>query len=124
MHSTEIWAFRVESGLASDPLERLDLTGYAVEALDGSIGKIDEATYDVGASQIVVDTGPWIFGKKVVLPAGIVDRVDSQEEKVYVHRTKDDIKDSPKFGESVSDDVGRDEVGGYYGPGGAGHRDW
>jgi hypothetical protein len=29
-----------------------------------SIGKIDEATNEAAASQLVVDTGPWIFGKK------------------------------------------------------------
>jgi hypothetical protein len=28
----------------------VNLTGYGVEAIDGSIGKIDEATYEVGSS--------------------------------------------------------------------------
>ena len=49
-----------------------DLIGYSVEATDGSIGKIDDATNEVGRSYIVVDTGPWIFGKHVLLPAGVV----------------------------------------------------
>ncbi len=57
-----------------------DLTGYHVEATDGGIGKIDEATYDEGSSCLVVDTGPWIFGKKVLLPAGIVESVDHDEQ--------------------------------------------
>jgi hypothetical protein len=34
-----------------------DLVGFDVEATDGNIGKIDEATYDVGGSYVVVDTG-------------------------------------------------------------------
>ena len=38
-----------------------------MEATDGSIGKVDEATSEGGSSYIVVDTGPWIFGKKVQL---------------------------------------------------------
>ncbi|MBD0291736.1 MAG: PRC-barrel domain containing protein, partial [Thermoleophilia bacterium] len=46
-----------------------DVVGFSVEATDGGIGKVDEATYDVGQSYLVVDTGPWIFGKKVLLPA-------------------------------------------------------
>ena len=46
----------------------IDLTGFKVEARDGDIGKIDEATYDVGRSYLVVDTGPWIFGRKVDAP--------------------------------------------------------
>jgi hypothetical protein len=39
-----------------------NMVGFDAEATDGSIGKIDEATYDVGSSFVVVDTGPWIFG--------------------------------------------------------------
>jgi hypothetical protein len=44
------------------------------EASDGGIGKIDEATYAAAARCIVVDTGPWIFGKKRVLHARVIDR--------------------------------------------------
>ena len=115
MSSVDVWTFRDES--------IIDLTGFGVEAVDGSIGKVDEATYELGSSQLVVDTGPWIFGKKVVLPAGIVDRIDGDDETVYVNRTKDQIKDSPKFGDVYSDDASRADVGSYYGQGGAGYRE-
>ena len=76
--STTIWAHRELS------FQESDLTGYKVEAQDGSIGKIDDATYQVGADHIVVDTGPWILGKKVMIPAGLIERIDGTEEKVYV----------------------------------------
>jgi hypothetical protein len=66
------------------------LSGFGVEAIDGSIGKVDEASNDVGASFIVVDTGPWIFGKKVMLPAGVVRDVDLDAQTVFVNRTKDE----------------------------------
>jgi hypothetical protein len=121
MPEVEMWVFSVESGIGNDPTQGIDVTGFGVEALDGSIGKVDEATYEENANGLVVDTGPWIFGKKVVLPAGVVDRVEPDEEKVYVHRTKDQIKESPKFGETGLDTSGRSEVGDYYGRGGAGH---
>ena len=101
------------------------LVGYGVEALDGSIGKIDEATDEAGASYVVVDTGPWIFGKKVMLPAGVISRVDSENETVSVNRTKDEIKNSPEFDEmSYRESTYRDELGSYYGPEGRGYRDW
>lgn len=122
MAEVEMWVFGVESGIGSDPTQGIDVSGFSVEALDGSIGKVDEATYEEGANGLVVDTGPWIFGKKVVLPAGVIDRVDAGDEKVYVHRTKHQIKDSPKFGETELDTGGRGEMGDYYGPGGAGYR--
>ena len=64
--TTDVWAY---SGTGWG--DALDITGYKVEALDGSIGKVDRATYQTKGSYIVVDTGPWIFGKKVLLPAGV-----------------------------------------------------
>jgi hypothetical protein len=109
--TTDLWGYRQPEWASGDrPLE-----GFKVEATDGSIGKIDEATYDVGSSYIVVDTGPWIFGKKVMLPAGIIDRVDYDDEKVWVSVSKDEIENAPKFDEaSYRDEEYRDTLGGYY----------
>jgi hypothetical protein len=106
----DVWTYRDET------VGDIDLTGYSVEAVDGGIGKIDEATHDVGASYIVVDTGPWIFGKKVTLPAGVSDRIDTESETVYVAVTKDDIKSSPEFDEDavVDDEERRERLGTYY----------
>ncbi|WP_231372355.1 PRC-barrel domain containing protein [Terracoccus sp. 273MFTsu3.1] len=83
--------------------------------MDGDIGKIDAATREVGADYVVVDTGPWIFGRKVMLPAGTVERVDWDDNSVYVDRTKDQIKDSPEMGEDVNDRSYCDRLGTYYG---------
>jgi len=91
------------------------LVGLDVEATDGTIGKVDDATDETGGSWIVVDTGTWILGKKVLLPAGVVERIDLDEEKVYVNRTKDEIKNAPEYDDDRRDDPAfRDEVGGYY----------
>jgi hypothetical protein len=121
--STDVWSYRERTlGGATDGT---DVVGYGVEALDGSIGKIDEATYDAGSAYVIVDTGPWIFGKKVMLPAGVIRQVDHDDEKVFVNRTKDQIKDAPEFDENLyRDDTYRGSLGSYYGQGGAGWRDW
>ena len=94
-----------------------NLVGYHVAATDGDIGKVDGASDEVGTSQIVVDTGPWIFGRKVVLPAGTVQRVDDEDRKVYVDLTKDQIKNSPELDEATTaDDAAyRDRLDTYYG---------
>ena len=76
--TTTMWVWR------SDLVETGSVEGFSVEAQDGSIGKIDETTNEVGGSYIVVDTGPWIFGKKVLLPAGMIERVDRTDERVFV----------------------------------------
>jgi hypothetical protein len=121
---TDVWTYRERASLGSD-LTSTDITGFEVEAIDGSIGKIDEATYEVGSSYVVVDTGPWIFGKKVMLPAGVIQRVDEAEQQVFVNRTKDEIKNAPELDESmIADDAYRGRLGSYYGPGGQAHRDW
>jgi hypothetical protein len=110
------WTYGDAETIGVDATRNLDLTGYSVEAMDGSIGKVDEATYETARSYIVVDTGPWIFGKKVLLPAGIVERVDLDSETVFVSRTKDEIKNAPEFDEAnYRDDAYRSQVGDYYG---------
>ena len=89
-----------------------------MEARDGSIGKVDKATYDVGSSYLVVDTGPWIFGHKVILPAGVISSIDTASEKVHVDRTKDEIKAAPHLDDADFEGPRRDELGAYYGVGG------
>ena len=94
----------------------VDLTGFGVEATDGSIGTIDESSHEVGASYLVVDTGPWIFGTKVMIPAGSVTSVNPDQRKVYVELSKDEIKDAPEFDEhALHDEAYRSRLGSYYG---------
>jgi hypothetical protein len=93
-----------------------DLVGYDVEATDGHIGKIDEATYEVGSSYVVVDTGPWIFGGTVMLPAGTISRLDRSSRRAHVAHSKDEIKGAPRFDKDACRDPDyRDRVGEYYG---------
>jgi hypothetical protein len=109
------WTYGDADAIGVDATRNLDLTGFSVEATDGSIGKVDEATYETSRSYIVVDTGPWIFGKKVLLPAAVVERVDLDSETVFVNRTKDAIKNAPEFDETTyRDEAYRSQVGGYY----------
>jgi hypothetical protein len=96
-----------------------DLTGWDVEASDGHIGRIDDATYETSSSWLVVDTGFWIFGKKRMIPAGVVQRIDRDDEKVYVGMTKDQIKNAPDYDPERyrTDQTGyRRDVGDYYEP--------
>jgi hypothetical protein len=117
MATVEIWTYRAQSAIGTD------MTGFTVEAIDGKIGKVDEGTQEVGGSYIVVHTGR-IFGKNVLLPAGVIQDVDLDTETVFVNRTKDEIKNAPEFDEDrYRGQDYRNEVGGYYGPGGRGYRE-
>ena len=120
----EIYEYRVDvytpaGGTAGGGAAELpDVTGYDVDATDGHIGKVDEATYEAGSSCLVVDTGFWIFGKKRMIPAGVVQRIDPDDKKVYVSMTKDQIKDAPDFDadrHTANESEYHQEVGDYYG---------
>lgn len=110
------WSYKSTAG----HLAGADLTGYKVEATDGNIGKVDKHSDEVGDAYLVVDTGVWIFGKEVLLPASTVVRIDAAERKVYVDRTKGQIKDAPEFhrDKHLGDSGYREELGTYYGFGG------
>ena len=120
----EIYEYRVDvyapaSGGNAGAAQLPDVTGYDVEATDGHIGKVDEATNEPQSSCLVVDTGFWIFGKKRMIPAGVVQRIDPDEKKVFVGMTKDQIKDAPDYDADrhAADKTGyHEEVGDYYRP--------
>ena len=112
---TDLWSWRDTA--RSQTTETTDLVGLQVVATDGAIGNIDAATHDVGESYIVVDTGVWIFGKKRMLPAGVIDRIDHNDRKVYVNLTKDEIRQAPDYdAEREREEAYRTDVGTYYGP--------
>ncbi len=120
----EVWMYRTAGQPPADA-EISDIVGYEVEALDGSIGKVDKATREAGSGHVVVDTGPWILGKKVMLPAGVIRTIDDDAQKVFVNGTKEQIKNAPEFDESLAEDEGyRGRLGTYYSQGGPGYRAW
>ena len=92
-----------------------DLRGFEVEARDGKIGSVDQSSAS-GADHLIVDTGPWIFGKKVVLPVGLVEKVNFEDRRLLVSRSKEEIKEAPDFDEKHADDPRfADELRAYYG---------
>ena len=94
-----------------------DLIGYHVVARDGAVGKVDAATDSVDMSCLVVDTGPWIFGKRLVIPVGLVDEIDDGTHTVTVDRTKDEIKRAPAYDDELFyDESYREELGAHYLP--------
>lgn len=111
--SDNIWSY----GPTAKRTAGNDLTGYAVEATDGHIGKVDKHSDEVDSAYLVVDTGVWIFGKHVLLPAGTVRDLDEEQEKIYVNLTKDQVKNAPEFDKDrhLADTEHHRTTGEYYG---------
>ncbi|MBK3557978.1 PRC-barrel domain-containing protein [Streptomyces globisporus] len=110
--SDSLWGYQPSSGHTVGA----DLTGYSVEATDGSIGKVDKYSDEVGSAYLLVDIGVWIFGKDVLLPAGTVKRIDTADRKVYVDLTKEQVKDSPEFDRNhqTEDPAYHEQLSAYY----------
>jgi hypothetical protein len=106
---SNVWRYR-DNAWSDDS----DLVGYDVEATDGKIGSIDESTTEADTAFVVVDTGSWIFGKKRMIPAGLVTRVDHDSKTVAVTLSKSQIKAAPDYEEFTEES--QKEYSDYYGP--------
>lgn len=111
-----IWVWTIEPMHSGPPP---DITGWDVVARDGDIGTVDEATYETGSGCVVVDTGRWIFGKRRMLPAGLVNNVDLDNRRIFVSCTKKEVKDAPDYDdEQRANETDRDDLGRHYFPSG------
>lgn len=97
-----------------------DINSYDVYAQDNSgeskdedkVGSINDILVDSQSGQFryfVVDTGFWIFGKKVLLPVGLAS-IDSTDRRIYVRNlTKEQVENLPKFDELEKLDYDQEE---------------
>ena len=83
-------------------IEVENLGGYAIHASDGEIGRVDQHDVATGVSYLLVATGPWILGRTVLLPASMIERVDHENQSVYVKCTRAEIKSAPEYRDDES----------------------
>jgi len=110
----DLWTF---GAIAPEGSERADIAGYTVRSIDDEAGRVIEATYEPGSSCVVVETGPWLIGRRVLVPACLVSALDVDERTISVALTNEQIKDSPAFDPDVGDltsQENRDEVQEYF----------
>jgi hypothetical protein len=74
------------------------LSGYAIEARDGLLGTVSDFLFeDVGwvIRWLVVDTGNWLPGRKVLLPVSALGQPDRALRHFPVELTRQQVKGSP-----------------------------
>ena len=74
------------------------LIGYAIGATDGEIGKVKEFYFDDltwTVRYLVVETGNWLNGRKVLLSPQALLTPDWKNEVFPINLTKEKIKNSP-----------------------------
>lgn len=77
-----------------------DVAGYQIHATDGDIGHVADFIVDDenwAIRYLVIDTGAWWPGKKVLLSPAWIEAVKWSEAKVYTPLTREAIQSSPAY---------------------------
>ncbi|MGZ9082246.1 MAG: PRC-barrel domain-containing protein [Rhodoplanes sp.] len=74
------------------------IKGYAIAATDGRLGTVSDFLFDDASwlvRWLVVDTGKWLSGRKVLLPPSVLGHIDPNGNEFAVSLTMQQVKDSP-----------------------------
>jgi uncharacterized protein YrrD len=75
-----------------------ELRGYGIRAADDDIGSVDDLLFEDTTSMVrylVVETGSWLFGRKVLLAAAALGPVDHKAREITTALTTRQVKDGP-----------------------------
>jgi hypothetical protein len=86
-----------------------EIEGYHIAAPDGDIGHlqhiiIDDSTWQI--EYLIVNTGTWLFQRKVLIPCVSLENISWAERRVHVSISRAEIKNSPEYnpGQSIARD--------------------
>ena len=85
-----------------------NVTEYTIHAIDGKIGDVEDFSVDDSSwnlDYLVVDTGHWFSGKKVLISPKLVKEIDWDTSEVIIKVSEADVKNSPEYepGETISE---------------------
>ncbi len=79
-------------------IEASTLKGFKIAATDGSVGTVTDFLFDDASwtlRWVVVETGTWLSGRKVLLPVSVLGHPDTSARSFPVRLTMATVKDSP-----------------------------
>ncbi|TDH28525.1 PRC-barrel domain containing protein [Segetibacter sp. 3557_3] len=95
------------------------VTGYSIKALDGDIGVVEDLIIDdtkLRVDYLVVDTGNWFAGKKVIISPKWIKEISWETSEVVVNATVDQVRNAPEYDVSkYVDEVYESSLTNYYG---------
>jgi uncharacterized protein (TIGR02271 family) len=90
-----------------DSFDGDDVKGLDVYSTSGDekVGKVHDALVDEQGQfrYLIIDTGFWVFGKKIMLPVGL-SRIDYSNKRVNVNLTKEQVENLPEFTDDLKVD--------------------
>jgi hypothetical protein len=97
-------------------LHRLQtLRKYTIGATDGDVGGVDTIYFDDVSwtvRYLVVDTGTWLPGRKVLISPRSIERVDVERDRVVTNLTRERVENSPDI--DTHKPVSRQQESRYY----------
>jgi hypothetical protein len=75
-----------------------EINDFTVVAIDGRLGRVTDFLFDDLTwlvRWLVVDTGNWLSGRKVLLPPAVLTKIDPKGREFSVNLTKQQVKGSP-----------------------------
>lgn len=102
LRDPEQWSDDATGHIERDPHLRStkDVSGYHVQATDGDLGHVEDFIIDDetwAIRYLVIDTGNWRSGKKVLISPRWIDRVSWEDSEVYVALSRESIEGSPEY---------------------------
>ena len=79
-----------------------EVSGYHIQATDGSIGHIEDFVIDDktwAIRYLIVDTRNWFPGKKILIAPEWIDRVSWSDSKVFIKLARETIQQAPEYTE-------------------------
>ncbi len=76
------------------------IDGYEIAARDGTIGSVDDMLFDEArwtVRWLVVDTGTWLSGRRVLLPPAALGHPDVGTQQFPISLTRRQVETSPPF---------------------------
>jgi uncharacterized protein YrrD len=80
------------------------VSGYHIQASDGEIGNVEDFIVDDqtwAIRYLIINTRNWWPGKEVLVSPKLIERVSWDQSKVFVNLTREAIKQSPEYTESM-----------------------
>jgi PRC-barrel domain protein len=94
------WNWETREADDSSLRDSSEVIGYYIQATDGDLGHVEDFLVDDQSWTIrymIVDTRNWLPGKKMLVSPQWIERVDWNDEKVYVSLTREQIQNSPEY---------------------------
>lgn len=87
------------------------VSGYHIQASDGEVGNVEDFIVDDqtwAIRYLIINTRNWWPGKEVLVSPKLIERVSWGESKVFVNLSREAIKQSPEYAESLLAEVKSD----------------